>query len=444
MGLMGKNAPRVLLSVLWLISCAGCATYSKSFKNIEKNLAAGRPAKALEILDEQERPDRDELLYLLNRAMVLRIAGDFSSSNEEFEKAKVLIEKLSAASVTEKSSSFLLNDTTTSYEGAPFEQVLIYLYSALNYLQTGDLSAARVEALQVDVKLQELSGENSETLFNTDPFARYLAGLIYEELGERSDAMISFRKAFEGYRAHNKIYRIAVPSFLKTDLIRLTEQMGLAEELKTYRDLFGIKGEVKASPLLETGEVVVVFNNGLAPIKRERVEHLPDPLTGHILTVALPAYEKKENIVSKARVRAGARQAESEPVEDIDSLAVKTLDANLPAITAKTIARVASRMVVREAVKDKSGKAETFAQNQAINLLFDVVNTLAERADTRSWLTLPAEIQLARLALPPGKYGIKLDLLDSTGGVVETVEFPDVLVEKGRRTYLSYHWIPSQ
>lgn len=447
MGPRCRKTSILAAAILWLISCVGCATYSKSFRDIEKNLGVQRPGKALEILDEQKRPDRDALLYLLNRAMLLRMTGDLSGSNKEFEKAKVLVEELEAVSVSEKTASFLLNDTTSSYGGAPFEQVLIHLYEALNYLEMGDLSAARVEALQVDVKLQELASKNSQSLFNTDPFARYLAGLIYEELGERSDAMIAYRKSFEAYEAHQKQYRIPVPSFLKTDLIRMAGALGLNEELEIYRTKFRIKNEPGDSVLSKNGELVFILHNGLAPIKRERVTRLPDPLTGHPLTVALPEYERRKNLVKKARVRAVGKGVETEIVEDVNSLAVKTLDANLPAITAKTIARVASRMVVREVLKGKKDKdkkpAQTFAQNQAINLLFDVVNTVAERADTRSWLTLPGELQLARLALPPGQYRIMLDLLDGAGGVVQTVEFPDVRLEQGKRKYLSHHWIPT-
>jgi hypothetical protein len=67
-----------------------------------------------------------------------------------------------------------------------------------------------------------------------------------------------------------------------------------------------------------------------------------------------------------------------------------------------------------------------------------------ERADTRSWLTLPANIQLARLSLPPGSYTVKAELLDSAGVVVNTREYPGVVIGKGHKTYLTQHWIPAQ
>ena len=42
------------------------------------------------------------------------------------------------------------------------------------------------------------------------------------------------------------------------------------------------------------------------------------------------------------------------------------------------------------------------------------------RADTRSWLTLPANIQMARLALPPGDYDVTVELLGADDQVITT------------------------
>ena len=66
---------------------------------------------------------------------------------------------------------------------------------------------------------------------------------------------------------------------------------------------------------------------------------------------------------------------------------------------------------------------------------------LTERADTRSWLSLPAEIQMARLPLAPGRHRVAVEVLGSGNAVLCRREFAGVVVEEGRRTYLSYHWV---
>jgi hypothetical protein len=45
-------------------------------------------------------------------------------------------------------------------------------------------------------------------------------------------------------------------------------------------------------------------------------------------------------------------------------------------------------------------------------------NVASEQADTRSWLTLPDEVQILRLSLPPGQQVIELNI----GGKTELIE----------------------
>ena len=91
-------------------------------------------------------------------------------------------------------------------------------------------------------------------------------------------------------------------------------------------------------------------------------------------------------------------------MEDIDAIARASLNARMPAITARAVARAIAKGVIQESV-DKAGQKGDDAAVQLIgSLLVRVASVATERADTRSWLTLPANVQLARLALPPGSY----------------------------------------
>ena len=434
-----------LLGLLVILTSNGCSTYSKSFRRMEVKLAQHKPAEALEILEEQSHPDRDKLLYLLNKAMLLRLTNDYAGSNAEFEKAKNLIQYLSAASVTEKTSSFVINDATRSYEGAAFEQVLVHVYEALNYLDMGDLDAARVEALQVDVRLQELAGDDPDSFLSVDPFSRYLTGLIYEELGEWSDAMIAYRKAYEAYQLHGEHYAVDIPSFLKVDLLRCSEKMGLYQEHESYKKAFEIETWPSLSALHNNGELVLLFHNGLAPIKREGVIRLLDPTSGHLFQVALPYYEKRPVSSQTACLVVGDERFCGETMEDISAIAIKSLEASLPAIKARALARAAWRFAAQQSLKKKSvRKGGKDGGTEAIaSILFNVTTALVERADTRSWLTLPGEIQMTRVVLPPGSYKVRIELLNKSGEVIHSDVFDSVRLACRKKTYLSYYWLSS-
>jgi hypothetical protein len=65
-----------------------------------------------------------------------------------------------------------------------------------------------------------------------------------------------------------------------------------------------------------------------------------------------------------------------------------------------------------------------------------------ERADTRSWFTLPGEIHLARVSLPPGNYRGRIELYGRAGGLLQSSDF-QVVLAKGEKTYMSRHWVPT-
>lgn len=415
---------------LLVLTLGGCATYSATRGAIEADLAAGRYDQALRLLAARPVPERDRVLHLLDKAMIQRLAGDYDASNASFEAAKQLIERLATLSVTETSATFLVNDATAAYVGEPFEQALLHAYAALNYLDLGDHEAARVEALQVDLTLQALA-EDDDGALAKDPFARYLAGIIYEMRGEESDALISYRKAYQAYKAHAKLYPIGVPDALKEDLLRLTGRLGLGNEHEKFREAFARANW--SDPGRKEGEIVVLLHNGLAPIKRERRTVVVPPSAPQVVSLALPDYEPRFSPVQSARVVVGGREMPLETVENINAIATQTLKARLPAITARALARAVAKFKLTETAR---------REDKAAGLIANVAGLLTERADTRSWLSLPGEIRMARLRLPAGTHRVRLDLLSSGGTVVDTQEF-DVTVAQGGKTIHSRHWFSS-
>src|SRR5450759_3539876 len=130
----------------------GFATATESFGVVERALSARPYDAALKSTEQESGSKKDRVLYLLNKGMVLRMKRDFTGSNQALEAAKAEMERLYTASVSENTLSFVVNDATVSYAGDDYEQVLVHLYMALNYLELGQPNEARVEALQVDIK----------------------------------------------------------------------------------------------------------------------------------------------------------------------------------------------------------------------------------------------------------------------------------------------------
>ena len=444
MGALRRLVLPLGLGAVLAFGLSGCASYSDSFTAIENDLAAQDYRAALQALEKQRHPKRDQVLYLLNKAMLERMNSDFAASNETFEAAKSRMAELYGVSLREQALSVTINDATRSYTGETYEQVLVHLYMALNYLQLGNLFDARVEALQVDEQLREITQQVPESRYTEDAFARYLAGMIYEELGERSDAMISYRKAYEAYLSYGQKFGVTIPDYLKQDLLRLSQQLGLTQEMRQYENEFGIDHWMSAEELAQKGELVFILNDGLAPILREHAVTVLDPGSGHFVRIALPAYESRPVPVTGARVAAGSGIARAELAEDIDAIAVKDLEGKMPAITARAVARAVLKAQMARAAQENARQQNqngSAAAGAVVALAVEVAGLATERADTRSWLTLPARIYLARLPLSPGTYTVKVDLLGEYGQIVTTQEYPNVVIRQGAKTYLSPHWV---
>lgn len=439
---------RPSLAILALMfGLGGCATYSGSFGAIERNLAAQQYDSALLNIEKDSGSQKERVLYLLNKGMVLRMKRDFAGSNVALEAAKAEMDRLYAASVSENALSVMVNDSTVSYSGDNYERVLLHLYMALNYLELGQPDSARIEALQVDAKLREFAEKIPDSKYAEDAFTLYLTGMIYEDGGEWSDAMISYRSAYNIYKKYLTNYAVAMPSMLKLDLMRMAKQQGLKDELNQYKSEFGIELSDNKGGAKDQGELIFVLNNGLAPIKREKAVNAFDGVSGSIVRVALPSYESRNNNVVAARISVSNKQATTELVEDIDAIAKKNLDSHMPAIIARSVAR----LVVKAAA---SKRARQVAMNNNNNndamvgmlgaLAFQVAAVATERADTRSWLTLPSNIQLARLSLPPGSYSVKVELLGADQQLVTTQDYPGIVIRKAHKTFLTEHWVPNQ
>jgi len=442
-----RRAIRVFLPSAWflatvLLALSGCASYSDSFSVIENDMAAQKFGVALQAFEKQRYPKRDQVVYLLNKAMLERMSGDFAASNRTFEAVKASVDELYGVSIREQALSFAFNDATRSYTGETYEQVLVHLYTALNYLQLGDLIDARVEALQVDERLREIAQKIPESRYTEDALARYLTGMIYEEMGERSDAMISYRQAYEAYRRYREKYGVTVPNYLKQDLLRLSQQLGLSQEMRQYQKEFQIEHWMNAEELAQKGELVYILNDGLAPIKREQAANVVDPASGHIVRIALPYFETRFTPVSGARVAAGDVSAPAELAEDIGAIAVKDLEARIPVITARAVARAVLKAQMAKAARESARQQNQNNAGAAVAALaVEIAGLVTERADTRSWLTLPSRVYLARLPLPPGTYTVKVDLLGDYGQIVATQEYANITIHQGAKTYLSPHWI---
>ncbi|MDH5473206.1 MAG: hypothetical protein OEY87_03435 [Gammaproteobacteria bacterium] len=412
-----------LLMLFAILFVQGCATSAYKSMDMRAALAQGRPDVALKAMEKESATD--DVMVNMNRGILLRMLGDFNGSNQALELAKKKIEDLYATSLSEQVGALMLNDETISFEGDRYEQVLVHAFKALNYIALGDMDAARVEVLQSDVKMMEW-GEAPEE----DPFMRYLAGIVFEALGEYDEAIVSYRKAVEVYRATKDKQGLNIPLQLQNDFLRLLSQQRRWNEFKHYKQKFA-QGSWAMPDTRGMGELIVLLHNGMTPQRNQVSINTWSSELSLNVRIALPAYSQPAKNLNPVRLTVGNEQLLLETVENIDGLARAALRADMPVITTRAIARAV--------VKKKSEKKIEERQGGLAQLAMFIVNQATEIADTRCWNTLPQEIQIARLFLPAGQQLVRLEVIGPGGTIVDVIELSANILQ-GKKTILSEHW----
>ena len=190
-------------------------------------------------------------------------------------------------------------------------------------------------------------------------------------------------------------------------------------------------------------EVYVLHLNGRAPIKQETVIVVPVP-DGQVVKYAFPRYEEIPGLIAGARLHAlpeaGNMQfvADFKVAEPIGGIAIENLENRRLRIHAKTLARatakyLALRETERKVSKEHGGLAGLLTKFTGQMLIF-----MTEQADLRSWRTLPEEILISKVAVPPGSYQIWAECLDASGRFVEKVELGSRELKAGDKILMQF------
>jgi len=410
----------VLVPLIWagLTGCAGMRIADQ----LDHRLQAGEAEAGLADVEKAkgQYSGPNSLLYYFDKGALEQRAGLYAQSNQDLEQSEKLIDAFQVASVSESVASFLVNDTTLSYSGEDFEQVMVNVLKTLNYLCLGDLGGAQVEARRVNTRLQALSDKyGQEAVYKEDAFARYLSAFAYEAAGEYNDAYLDYKNAYRDFQGYQKRFGGTVPPFLEADLLRLSRWLGFDDEYADWQRQFGDTGTASGHRQKKNSEVLLVFFDGLMPRKQTRFVDAPvldADGRPYILKVAFPVIKPRAPALRAVRVQAeDGSTAEGYVVEPLQEIAIANLDQRIGLISAKAIARSVTKYVAAVAVR-----RATRTSDQGLNLLVDVASNIytfaTEQADTRCWRTLPNRFGLVRLTLAPGVHQLQVQLESYAGG----------------------------
>jgi uncharacterized protein len=431
--------------------------------------------RALTLLERRSAAPDDRLWRALQRGLVLHQAGEFAASNAAFEWAEVEADLRYTRSLSRGAASLLVNDRMLAFTPSRAELAMIPYYRMLNYLGTGEMEGAAVEARKANALLNRLE-RRDDARCHEDAMVRYLAGLVLAAAGDRNDALVSLRlaeQAFDGCSGAG----VRVPGAIGSDLVRVSRSLGISE----VADSAAARYAVEVLPAAG-GELVLLLEHGFVAHRVEQAIHVPifpqdleglsgDDEGGVLEAAGVIAARLLDGAVQRAHWGSSlydhpavqvaqalegayvlrlawpvARRGEAPPqlrvfvndspatvttVGDLSTLSEQELEGRQLAVLSRMVARGLTKYLVsREAerrAERKGGELAGFLVGRLTNL---AANEL-ERADTRSWSLLPDQVSMVRAHLPPGEHHLRVEVLDSRGALLQERDLGTVRIGAG-------------
>lgn len=386
-----------------------CATYQNKVLEPRGQLKSGQFSSAIQGFEKlAEESSRDQLVYQMDYATALQIAGKYNESSKAFIKADKMVDLNDYHSVSNVVGATLGGEEMIQYKGESYEKFFINTFNALNFLMMGQYDDALVEARRINEKINKMRLDGRDP-YEQSPFARYLSALLWESQRNYDSAYIDYEAAYN-LDANNP--------FIVQDLIRASRLSRRQDMQKKWKTSFPNVTELKESLDKESGELIVIYQQGWGPEKQARQQYRFPEL--------YPVFSRTRS----ARVEVGSHQVRTEIVYNVSKVAIETLRKDFNALVARRVGGIAAKAVVADQIRQK---------DKLLGSLAWVAMNLADRADLRQWSTLPETIQMARIFLKPGTYKVNIQGLDSFGSPTgESLQTENVTVRPGQKSFISW------
>lgn len=402
----------LLFSFLLMISCA--VAYTSSMHPVLREMDSGASTEAMSIFRDifPDSTGKDRLLYLMELGNLARYAGQENLAQTLLLRADRLSDNLRGIQLGQEAQSMITSDLALEFRGADYEKVLINYCLAASYARSGDIENAVVEARSVNEKLKEINIAHQENpnRYNDDAFVRYFMGVLYEIDGDYDDALISYRMAIETYDSvYTSEYNVQVPIQLQKDAMRLAHYNGFESLYSEYQTRWPSLDWSSSGSSAEMGEVVVILE--LGNIASRVASDFSVYSNDRVYSIALPVIRDFPRRRVSGRFTVGSISASSFLVEDLNGIARDNLEDQ----AGRNVIRAAARLAIKAGVADLGENVtEQLTDNETVSsgvgLILSIIGVATEQPDLRAWLTLPAQIQMVRMQVPPGNWPLRYSL----------------------------------
>ncbi|MFT5443699.1 MAG: hypothetical protein ACI8W3_002750 [Myxococcota bacterium] len=421
-GMPLRSAWRLVVCAVLLAVLGGCATYSDTTEAARKLARVGdydgavvELDKLLKVDDIHAHPDKfgnETALVLLERGMLHQARADYEGARDDLLVADKQIELLDFTnSAGSDVAGYFYSDSTGPYRISPVERLSLNSMNILNFLAIGDLRGARVEAKRFTVIRKYLKDTNPDHAHGA--IGSYLAGFVYEYLGEGNSAMRHYDDALEEGLFQS-----------------LVDPLGELSQQVSYRGrhIPDLLERESSNSVSGGGEILVVAGVGRVPYKvpkrmpigaaigivaLEVTEDLDVLERSAFKVLVYPELVPAEGMHRTARATIDGASVPMDEVTDIGAELVREYEEIKPLVITAAVTRMITRAIAAEGARAAAKQAggDTGAVLGVLaGLATEGLLVAADKPDTRSWTLLPEKVFVSRERVPAGSHDVSVAL----------------------------------
>lgn len=416
---------KTIILVAVIVSTVSCATppiSDKALSNIANGVDTGI----------SENPINQGTLNFLENGVYQRLHNRYSISNSQFANVQRVVDEwaiswqnTTGGKITNAMTQMLIGVSTHDYMPKDYEKTALASYRALNHIDTNNWDDARVEIkkmYQTETAIQNYnqalymkaeadrqsyqansqknkiynqlmnkfnsSNLNSPTVLALknsyqSAFSHYLAGFVFEALGETSLARPGYVNAVK-LNPHDALSKKSITNLDNNQMKR-----------SNYTNLLIIEG-VGHAPKFKTTSMPFVFNYNIQNSQKTCVnsinlffsELVPDPQGTDSYDYAIDNKNQRQELYT-----------------DYNLMAARYLHDQFPNLIARNIVAAIRNFSASQAACSVDGDWGT-----ALSVATSLGGMYLDSRDEATWILLPSKIYLNRVQLPYGKHTIEINV----------------------------------
>lgn len=381
------------------------------------------------LIDEKIKDADDELMWNELGGSFKRNCQDYQTSNKYFDKAEDLYKKeVDLENLAQKGiksvGTILTNDNLIAYKGNVYEAIMLNTYKGLNFMSIGDFNNARVEfnraldrqrrakdKFQKDIskKQKKLEKENQQNFkaANNPQTTNTIYQNYNKSIFAGFQAYPDFINPFTTYMSG--LFFIAAKDYNKARYL-LKESIAMQPNNAMLKSEYDLLLNMIKRPNSKDKYIWLIYENGKSMMKDEFRLDIPLFIVSNktlYTGIALPTLKSQPSSYEYLSIN----NQKTQIISNMDRVIKTEFKKKLPFIVTEAVLRTVAKTIAQSQVS---------GQNEIAGIVFALYNAATNKADVRSWVSLPKNFQALRIK----NDGLKKEIKSNSGVVLENLFIP--------------------